>query len=91
MSDVLDADERGFGTTEVPPAAGFHDDVRPFDAPEEVVRGEEHQVSAEVAVPLDEIVFTRGHVLVVPGEDDQVVRPASAAGLSTCSRSHCER
>ena len=54
--------------------------ARPFDAPEEVVRGEEHQVSAEVTVPLDEIVFTRGHVLVMPGEDDQVVRLGECCG-----------
>ena len=48
----------------------------PLDTPEEVVRREEHQVAAEVAKAHHETELARGHVLVVAGEDDEVVRPA---------------
>ena len=48
-------------------------------SPEEVVRREEHQVAAEVAVALDEVVLARRHILVVAGEDDEVVRARERA------------
>ena len=44
------------------------------DPPEEVVRREEHQVAAAVAEAVDGVVLVLGHVLVVAGEDDQLVR-----------------
>ena len=47
-----------------------------LDAPEEVVRGEEDEPAAEVAIALDDVVRVRGHVLAVTGEDDEVVEPA---------------
>ena len=44
---------------------------------EEVVRGEEREVAAEVAVPLDDVERMLGHVLLVTREDDEVVERAS--------------
>ena len=43
--------------------------------PEEVVRGQEHQVPAQVAVAPQHVVRVLGRVLLVAGEDDEVVRP----------------
>jgi hypothetical protein len=57
----------------------------PDDLPEEVVRGQEHQVPAEVPVAGDDVVLAGRHVLVVAGEDDDLVgageRAAGARGL----------
>ena len=80
---VLDADEARLGPAEVAPAALAVDAVAAADdAVEEVVRREEREVAAEVAVALGEVVLVRRHVLVVAGEDDQVVgvREPVAAG-----------
>ena len=44
-----------------------------LDPPEEVVGGEEREVAAEVAIALDDVVHVRRHVLLVPGEDHEVV------------------
>ena len=41
---------------------------------EEVVRRQEHEVSAEVAIALHDVVLVLGRVLLVSGEDDEVVR-----------------
>jgi hypothetical protein len=46
--------------------------VNPY-LPEEVVRRQEHEVSAAVPEVRDDVTLVRGHVLVVPGEDDQGV------------------
>ena len=75
VGEVLDADQPRLRPPEVPPL-GHAREHRPLlgDAPEEVVRREEHQVAAEVAVPLDRVVLARRHVLAVPGVDDEVVR-----------------
>src|SRR6266516_4591667 len=72
---VLDAAQRGLGPPEIAPLgdAGHHGAVQ-VDLPEEVVGRQEHEVAAEVAVPGDDVVLVRRHVLVVTGEDDQVVR-----------------
>ena len=87
VRDVLDADERGLGTIEVAPALGLLDDVAAADdAPEEVVRREEHEIAAEVAVSLDEVVLARRHVLVVTREDDQVVRAPERGGAARRAR-----
>src|SRR5581483_12440315 len=43
------------------------------DAVEEVVRGEEGEVAAGVAVGVDQFVDVAGDVLLVAGEDDQAV------------------
>src|SRR6185312_637067 len=73
----LRADERRFGPAEAPPHRDSPDRVAgAVDLPEEVVRGEEHQVAAEVAVALDDVVDVPGHVLLVAREDDEVVRAA---------------
>ena len=59
------------------------------DAPEEVVRGQEDEPAAEVAVALDEVVEAPRDVLGVAREDDQVVRGAqrlAATGSGRCPR-----
>ena len=73
--DVLDADERRLGAAEVaPPPRPVEARAAPLDAIEEVVRREEHEVAAEIAVALDDVVGVGRDVLLVAGEDDQVVR-----------------
>ena len=47
--------------------------VRQHDMPEEVVRREEREVAAEVAIALHDVVDLLRHVLLVAGEDDEVV------------------
>ena len=47
--------------------------TRLVDLPEEVVRGEEHQVAAEVTEPLHDVVLVRRDVLLVPFEENEVV------------------
>ena len=44
-----------------------------LDPPEEVVRGQEREVPAKIAIALYQVVLARGHVLVVAGKDDEVV------------------
>src|SRR5439155_9779516 len=74
--DVLHADDTCLGAAEMPPLADPpHLVPVKDDFPEEIVRGEEHQVSAQVAVALDQVVLVRGRVLLVTGKDDQVVTP----------------
>jgi hypothetical protein len=58
-----------------PPAVAPH-------LPEEVVRGEEHEAAAEIAIPLDDVVAALGDVLLVAREDDQVVRGAQPVARS---------
>src|SRR5919109_1268636 len=68
----LRADERRLRPPELAPARRPHDRApAPGDAPVEVVRREEHQVAAEVTELAHEPVHVTGHVLLVPGEDDQ--------------------
>ena len=70
--EVLDAQECGFGPAEIPPLDdAIHHATVDDDLPVEVVRREEDQVAAAVAVVGDRVVLVRGHVLVVTGEDDQ--------------------
>ena len=47
--------------------------VRQHDVPEEVVRREEREVAAEIAVALHDVVDLLRHVLLVTREDDEVV------------------
>ena len=56
------------------------------DPPEEVVGREEREVAAEVAVALDDVVLVRRDVLVVAGEDDQVVGARELARRSRARR-----
>ena len=81
---VLDADERRLGTAEVSPLAGLHDRVTlADDAPEEVVRRQEHQVPTAVPVLLDDVVLALRHVLVMAREHDEVVCLRERAPLGT--------
>src|SRR5205085_7600884 len=76
-------DQRGLGTAELAPATGFRHHVpMSDDAPEEVVRGEEDQVSAAVSVRADDVVLAGGHVFLVAREDDEPVRGAQAGAGS---------
>ncbi len=71
---VLDADQSGFGAAEIAPLRDArHNVILDRDLPEEVVRGEEREVPAQVAVLGDDVVLARRHVLVMAGEDDQRV------------------
>ena len=47
----------------------------PSHLPVHVVRGEEREVAAEVAEARDHVVLVTRHVLLVAGEDDEVVAP----------------
>ena len=71
---VLHSDEPGFRATQPAPVRHPGDavSVSPH-LPEEVVRREEHQVAAEVAVALDDVVRVLRHVFRVAREDDEVV------------------
>ena len=94
VGEVLDADQRRLGPAQIAPELRLrHRGCRACTTlPEEVVRREEHEVAAEVAVALDEVVLACRHVLVVAREDDQVVgASASARGLVRASRSDCAR
>src|SRR5205807_5531524 len=71
---VLNADEPGLGPAELAPELDFAQPVATeHDLGEEVVRREEGEVAAEVAVALDAVVRVPSDVLLVPGEDDEVV------------------
>ena len=60
------------GRTEITPPTELEEQLAaPLDAIEEVVRRQEHQISAEVAETLHHVVGVRGDVLLVAGEDDQ--------------------
>ena len=61
------------------------------DAPEEVVRREEHEIAAEIAVALDEVVLARRDVLVVAGEDDRGRTPRRARAGSALPRGRTAR
>src|SRR5204862_8108795 len=50
------------------------------DLPEKIVRGEEHQVAAQIAVPPDQAELVGRHVLLVAGKHDQVVTPREQVG-----------
>ena len=72
-----DAEERRLGPAELPPELhAAHPLAVLLHLPEEVVRREEDQAAAQVAEPLHDVVRMLGHVLGVPGEDDEVVEPA---------------
>src|SRR4051794_2248725 len=74
VAAVLDADQSSLRPRQVPPELDPPDALAlPVDAPEEVVRGEECEITAQVAVALNQVVHVPGHVLLVAGEDDQVV------------------
>ena len=92
-ADVLGPGERALLPTDVTPAAGSVDRVAvALDAVEEAVGREEREVAAQVAVALDQVVGMRRHVLLVPGEDDQVVQPSRAdPPLPIRSRSESEK
>ena len=71
---VLDADQRRLGPPLVAPLPRPRQrPAGPVDPPEEVVRGEEGEVAAQVAEALDHVVLVRGHVLRVARVDDEVV------------------
>ena len=71
----LRANQRRLGPAELAPHLHAPEQLPvALDLPEEVVRGQEHQAPAEVAVAPDDVVDVLGHVLLVPGENDQVVR-----------------
>ena len=73
---VLHADQCRFGTAELAPFPGAREQrALAADVPEEVVRGEEDQVAAEIAIALDEVHLLRRHVFGMAAEDDQVVQP----------------
>src|SRR5882762_5250560 len=74
VAAVPDADQLRFRAAEVSPELDAPDPVAlAVDAPEEVVGREEREVAAEVAVTLRQVVDGRRDVLLVTGEDDQVV------------------
>ena len=78
--DVLHTEQRRLRAAEVAPFVDqLHVWLVPVDPAEEVVRREEHQVAAEIAETLHEVVEAPGHVLGVPGEHDQVVGRAQRA------------
>src|SRR5918992_1394621 len=74
-STVVPADEAGLRPAQVAEPPGPPDLVafQPH-LPEEVVRREEGEVAAQVAVPLSEIEAAPRLILVVPVEDDEVVQ-----------------
>ena len=81
------------GRPSVPPEHDLRQEL-PVTAhfPEEVVRREEHEVAAAVAVALDDVVGVLGHVLGVAGEDDEVVGARRARPRwANASRSSSER
>ena len=72
---VLDTDQSCLGPTEIAPLLRLLDHVTVLhDTPEEVVRRQEHQVPAQVAVALDRVVLACRRVLVVAREDHQPIR-----------------
>src|SRR4051794_24930895 len=72
---VLDTDQRGLGTRDVTPEPAAPEVVlRQHHVTEEVVRGEEREVSTEIAVALHDVVDLLRHVLLVTREDDEVVQ-----------------
>src|SRR5207302_5718295 len=74
--DVLNPDDSGLRTAEVPPRRPAHERLPDaVDAPVEVVRREECEVAADVAVPLDHVVLVTRHVFLMAWEDDEVVTP----------------
>ena len=76
VPDVLDADQAGLGASKLSPLANARERVpAAVDAPEVVVRREEHEVPAQIAEALDDVVLAGGDVLVVARKDDQVVGP----------------
>ena len=75
LAAVLDADQTRLRQADLAPLPRAHKRAAAqLYPPEEVVRREEHEVAAEVAVTPGSGRTVRGHVLVVPGEDDEVVR-----------------
>src|SRR5207244_782473 len=71
---VLNADDARLRPSELPPDRAPHESLsNSVDASVEVVGGEESKVSAVVAVTLDHVVLVTRHVLLVAGEDDEVV------------------
>ena len=74
VADVLNSDQGGFGAAHVAPLGDAgHVVVADDGPPEEVVRREEHEVPAAIAEADDRVVLSVGHVLVMAGEDEQVV------------------
>src|SRR5919109_352737 len=68
---VLDADERRLRPSEPAPELDAGQMVSiAAHLPEEVVRGQEHQVAAEVAIALDDVVLPLRHVLRMAWKDD---------------------
>ena len=64
VGPVLHADQSRLGTAGIAPLADLTQHLAVLlDLPEEVVRREEHQVAAEVAEPLHDVVLVRRHVL----------------------------
>ena len=79
---VLHADQGCLRAAEIAPQVDqLEARAMTVDAPEEVVRRQEHQVPAEIAVPLDDVVGVPGDVLLMAGEDDQVVRTAQRVAV----------
>jgi hypothetical protein len=80
--DVLDADERGLRLAQIAELRDArHPRRRDGHPPVEVVRREEREIATQVPVAPDEREHVLGHVLLVAGEDDQVVaRDEAVAG-----------
>ena len=72
---VLHADERRLRPSELPPELHSRQPLSvATHLPEEVVRREEEEIAAQVAIALDDVVRVRRDVLGVAREDDEVVR-----------------
>ena len=92
VADVLDAEQGCLGPSELAPAC----DPRHVAALESIrqkklLAERNTRLPPQVAVALDDVVLALGHVLVVPGEDDQVVARRSARRSGARSSSACER
>ncbi len=87
VRDVLDPDERGLRAVEVAPAPDLPDDVAvPDDAPEVVVRGQEHEVPAAVAV-----AARRGRTRASSRTRDGRRRRSGRRRVAACGRSTLAR
>src|ERR1700675_382123 len=75
VAAVLDSDQARLGPPQRAPLSDARDPVAAaVDSPEEVGRRQKHEISAEVAVPGNEVVLVPGDVLLMPLEDEQVVK-----------------
>ena len=74
--DVLHADNPRLRTAELPPRRPPHERLPDaVDPPVQVVRREECEIPADVAIPLDHVVPVTSHVFLVARKDDEIVVP----------------